>query len=124
MKTAADLPSGADRPHRAFGFGKVTRPGIYGHVEVTAIPRSAPDEVVVEWSAGCHLCFPPDQWEPVLKATHEVLESARANGQLRCGVLLTIERGSYTGDGTVRSAHVEAARLAVLDALRRGHFIG
>ena len=116
--TAQEVPEGRS-PHRAFGTGKVIRAGRYGHVEVTAVPRMNATEIVVEWRVPGR-SIPEALREPILVAARRMLMSAAANGRLRGGVLLIIENGSYHDE--MSSAHIEAAELAITDALRRGAF--
>jgi hypothetical protein len=117
MPITAQSPPGPDKPHRSFGSGKVIRPDGYGHVEVSVIPRSETTDCTVEWRVVGG-AIPLDQREPVIAAAHRALISETPGRQLRCGVRVLIEDGSY--HDLIPSAHAEAAASAVIDALQRG----
>ncbi len=116
--TAESLP-GPDKPRRSFGRGKVVRPDAYGHVEVSVIPRFETTDCTVEWCVVGE-AIPLDQREPVIAAAHRALLSDTLRRELRCGVRVIIESGSY--HDSMPSAHAEAAASAVIDALQRGGF--
>jgi hypothetical protein len=109
-----------DKPHRSFGSGKIIGDDCYGHVDVSVIPRRDSADLMVEWKVVGG-SIPSEQRELVIAASQHVLDSAALQGQLRCGVHLIIESGSYHDQ--LRPAHVEAAERAITDALRRGNFL-
>src|SRR5690242_16839554 len=119
VAAATQEPIGA-KSHRSLGSGKIIRPGSCGHVEVTAIPEENSEDLKVKWEAVGGT-IPEPQREAVLAATRKTLTGLVDQGELRCGVLLIIEYGSFHGKRS--SAHAEAAELAVRDALRRSGFI-
>jgi hypothetical protein len=119
VAAATDQFPEPNAPHRAFGSGRVIRDGSYGHVEVTAVPLADSSDLGVDWQVR-GASIPADQREAVVSACLRTLEAAAAKHQLRCGVALIVEYGSY--HEASRSAHPEAAEIAVRDALRRGRF--
>jgi len=108
------------KPHQSFGCGKIIRSDRYGHVEVTIIPRPLPTDLTVEWNVVGG-SIPSDQREDVISASQRVLDSAAAQGRLKCGVRVVIDNGSF--HDSLPPAHAEAAECAVIAALERGNFI-
>ena len=119
--TSAEPADDAPPPHEAIGAGKIIRPGFYGHVEVTAIPRDSLEVSVEAGQVAFGHGIPPEERESVIAAARHVLAEAVSSGSLRCGVRLVIDHGSFHPQS--RSAHAEATNLAVAHALRRGKFI-
>jgi len=109
---------GSGSPRQCVGTGKVIDGLKYGHVEVTVFPRPELSDLSVVWHVQGGT-IPEAERGAVVEAAQRFIETA-ATGQLRCGVRVFIEGGSF--HDTLDSAHEEAVRLAIDQALRRGNF--
>jgi hypothetical protein len=117
--SAADQPF---VPHEARGVGKVIRSGPdggYGHVEVTVTPVAPPSEFSVKWDIVGGI-IPECHRMPIIAAIEELLADYMWNHLRFAGVAASSDYGSYHEIDP--SLHVEAAQLAVNQALTRGHF--
>jgi hypothetical protein len=110
----ADQPA---PPREARGVGKIIQPGGYGHVEVTVAPSPLSSEIAVEWGIVGGV-IPERHRIPIIAAIDALLADYMADHLLKSVVTVTVDYGSF--HHTAASLHVEAARRAVTQALRRG----